>query len=84
MKKVLLLCVAAAFLAIPSSAHDGLEFNSFLWPDDALPTLDGDIGEWGIVPAETHGRGAKRRDLEEFVCLSFQAPRGFLRRHPAL
>jgi hypothetical protein len=50
MKKVLLLCVAAAFLATPTWAHDGLEFNSFLWPDNALPTMDGDISEWGIVP----------------------------------
>lgn len=54
MRKLLLLCSATALLAFPASAHDGLEFNAFLWPDGMLPTLDGDISEWDIVPDQEY------------------------------
>ncbi len=51
MRKLLFLPLAVAIMAIPVSAHQGNgPFLAVQFPDDGLPTIDGDIGEWQALP----------------------------------
>ena len=51
MRKLLLLPLALAVMAIPASAHQGNgPFLAIQFPDDGLPTIDGDISEWQALP----------------------------------
>lgn len=43
-----LLCVSAAFAHVP----EGIIFGAWQWPTSHLPTLDGDISEWEVLPEE--------------------------------
>jgi hypothetical protein len=55
MKKLFLLPLAVALLAIPVSAHQGNgPFLAVQWADDGLPTIDGIIGEWEALPDYFH------------------------------
>ena len=51
MRKLLLLPLAVAVMAIPASAHQGDgPFLAAQFPDDGLPTIDGNISEWQALP----------------------------------
>ncbi len=54
MKKLLLLPLAVALMAVSASAHSGGEFLAIQFPDDGLPTIDGDISEWTALPDYFH------------------------------
>jgi hypothetical protein len=49
MKKLFLIPLAVALLAIPVSAHQG-DFLAVQWADDGLPTIDGNLTEWQALP----------------------------------
>ena len=49
MRKLLPLSLASLLVAGVSWAHIG-EYNVVHFPDGALPTIDGDLSEWALVP----------------------------------
>jgi len=51
MRKFLAAALTVAFVATALSAHvPARTFLAFQWPDNALPIIDGNLDEWGIVP----------------------------------
>ena len=52
MKKIFLLTLALSMMAAAAWAHvpDDRTFLAFQWPDGAVPTIDGNLDEWAIVP----------------------------------
>ena len=53
MKKLFLLPLAVALVAIPASAHQG-DFLAVQWADNGLPTIDGVLDEWTALPDYFH------------------------------
>jgi hypothetical protein len=55
MRKILALCAVALMLcSVSAFAHvpEGVIYAAWQWPTSHLPTLDGDISEWEVIPAE--------------------------------
>lgn len=55
MKKTMAIAAAALLLgSVSVFAHvpEGVIFGAWQWPTSHLPTLDGDISEWEVIPAE--------------------------------
>jgi hypothetical protein len=52
MKKVLVLLMSVLFLASAAWGHvpEDRLFLAFQWPDNAVPTIDGNLDEWSIIP----------------------------------
>ncbi len=55
MKKQVITAAAGLILAMSASseAHfaEGVQFFAVQFPDEAIPTVDGDLSDWAIVPA---------------------------------
>ena len=52
MKKTLILMGVVSLLVQAAWAHVPADrtFLAFQWPDSAVPTIDGDLSEWAVVP----------------------------------
>jgi hypothetical protein len=52
MKRPIFLALALGLIAVAAWGHvpEDRTFLAFQWPDGAVPTIDGNIAEWGIIP----------------------------------
>ena len=52
MRKTLILMGVVSLLVSAAWAHVPADrtFLAFQWPDSAVPTIDGDLSEWAVVP----------------------------------